>query len=307
MSTGEKSGLARVMQVFISSKTSEMAAYRDKAIEAIRDVGMSHKNYNDLEGAGFTQGDKTIFELNRDMIKQSDVFVGLYGFGDVWKPAYHPGLRARHPELSTDPEKLIMEYEHEWAQEAGLYMFRFLCTDRTYEIHPFTPMGSRVDQFRSQLMSRTVGWLTTPEVFYDQLVNSLKAIRPRIFLSYARKNAEYAGDLQLHLRNEDIHVWRDVTNIPGGTEWANELEAAIDLMEALVVVVTVESVQSKWVEKECLAFLKKGKPVIPYIADEASKAASPQYLSSIQYFDGTSSSGFLNLVKQLRVTLGANQ
>jgi hypothetical protein len=229
----------------------------------------------------------------------------LYGFGEAWRPASDPDLRETQSELLTDPEKLIMEYEHEWAVDAGLYIFRFFRTDATSDV-PFTPKGSRMDRFRSQLKPKGVGWLTTSEVFYDDLVNSLKAIRPRIFLSYARKNEKYADELQVNLRREDLHAWRDMTNIPGGTEWLNVLEAAIDQLDALVAVVTVESAHSKWVKKECLAFGKKGKPVIPYIADEVSKAALPQYLSSIQFVDGTSGSGFFNLVKQLRVTLSAN-
>lgn len=138
MSSSNDSGLAQVMQVFISSPSKEMALYRDQAIKAIRDVGMIHKNYNDPKGAGFTQGVKSIFQLNRDTIKHCDVFVGIYGFGGVWRPASHPGIAEVHPELLEDPDKLIMEYEYEWAQQGGLYLFRFMRTDET-EDTPFTP------------------------------------------------------------------------------------------------------------------------------------------------------------------------
>ncbi len=54
------------LQVFISSATKEMELYRDAAISAIHNLGMRHKNYNDSGGAGFTQGNRTIFEMNRD-------------------------------------------------------------------------------------------------------------------------------------------------------------------------------------------------------------------------------------------------
>lgn len=302
MSNSNDSGLAQVMQVFISSPSKEMAAYRDQAINAIRDVGMIHKNYNDPKGAGFTQGAKSIFELNRDTVTHCDAFVGLYGFGGVWRPASHPGLAEMHPELLKDPDKLIMEYEYEWAQQAGLYLFRFMRIDET-EDAPFTQIDHRMDRFRARLMTNTVGWLNSPDIFYDQLVDSLKDIRPRMFLSYSRKNTEYARELQNKLRNEDLHAWRDETNIPGGSEWATVIEAAIERMDALVVIVTPESVSSEWVEKECVGFLSKGKPVIPYIADPTMKSNLPMYLSSIQYIDGTVTQGFSALVKQLRVLL----
>jgi hypothetical protein len=311
MSSSDDSGLAQVMQVFISSPSKEMAAYRDQAIKAIRDVGMIHKNYNDPKGAGFTQGvkgkrkrtrPKSIFELNRDTIRHCDAFVGIYGFGGVWRPASHPGIAELHPKLLKDPDKLIMEYEYEWAQEAGLYLFRFMRTDAT-EDAALTPMDQRMDRFRFRLMTSTVGWLSTPRTFYDQLADGLKAIRPRIFLSYSRKDAQYASQLQHELRNEDLHAWRDETNIPGSSKWASVIEAAIERMDALVIVVTHESVASEWVERECAGFLSKGKPVIPYIADETMKSNLPTYLSSIQYIDGTVTQGFSALVKQLRVLL----
>ena len=304
MSIDQRAGLAQVMQVFISSKTSEMKAYRDKAIQAIHDAGMRHKNFNDPGGAGFTQGSKTIFELNRNTIQQSDVFVGLYGVGEVWRPASHPGLREAHLELLENPYKLIMEYEYEWAKEFGLYTFLFMRTNETLEV-PFTPSDEQMESFRERLMTHTVGWLTTPEKFYEQLLGGLKAIRPRTFLSYSRRNVGDADDLQQRLRQEDIHAWRDSTSIPGGSEWASVIEKALDLMDALVVVVTPESAKSEWVEKECRTFIESGKPVIPYVSNAASKLALPNYLSSIEYIDGTSSDGFRKLVKQLRAILSS--
>lgn len=304
MSEGKHEGLAQVMQVFISSPSVEMKPYREKAIEAIRDAGMIHKNYNDPKGAGFTQGKKTIFDMNRDTVMSSDVFVALYGFGRVWRPYDEPSVRNAHPELSEDPEKLIMEYELDWAEKAGLYRFLFMRTWDTREV-PSVPMDERMDQFRSSLRGRSVGWLTTPDEFSEQLIEGLRSIRPRVFLSYSRKNVEDVKRLQQRLRDEDVHAWRDEANIPGGTDWAKMIEAALEGMDAMVVVATAESARSEWVEKECKAFVERGKIVIPYIADEAAKNSLPTYLTSLQYIDGTVSDGFSKLVQRLRIVLAS--
>ncbi len=304
MSESTQNPLSPIMQVFISSKTSEMEAYRDKAIEAVRSIGMVHKNYNDPQGADLSQASKSIFENNRDTVKNSDVFVGLYGFGEVWKPAYHPGLPEIHPELLDDPGKLILEYEYEWAQEAGLYTFRFVATEDTIDLKP-APMDSRMARFRNRLMAQNVGWLTTPEAFYNQLVDGLSAIRPRVFLSYSRKNADSVSLLQGQLRHEDILAWRDATSIPGGTDWFKVLTSALDQLDILVVVVTPDSVKSEWVKKECTTFVAQGKTVIPYITDEACKSDLPEFLSRIQWIDGTAADGFPNLVKRLRIVLSS--
>lgn len=259
MSKGERSGLAQVMQAFISSPSREMETYRNQAIRAIQRVGMIHKSYNDPKGAGFTQGSGTIFDLNRRTILSSDVFVGLYGFGGVWKPASEPELVRAHPDLSSDRDKLIIEYEYEWAQEAGLYVFPFLRTDDTVDVPPLL-LDPRMDQFRLRLRVRTVGWLTTPETFYNQLVESLTGILPRVFLSYSRDDAEYVRGLQQRLRDQDLHAWRDEASIPGGAEWERVIDAAIREMDAMVVVVTPASARSEWVKRNAPRFVSTGRP-----------------------------------------------
>ena len=302
MSTNKRSGLVQVMQVFISSPSKEMEVYRRQAIRAVEQVGMIHKSYNDPKGVGFTQGSGTIFDLNRRTVMSSDVFLGLYGFGAVWKPASEPELVKAHPELSRHPGKLIMEYEYEWAQEGGLYIFPFLRTDETADVPPL-PIDSQIDQFRMRLRSRTVGWLTTPETFHEQLVDGLNSIAPRVFLSYSREDLEYVRDLQRQLRGQDVHAWRDEVSIPGGTEWARVIDAAINEMDVMVVVVTSASAKSEWVEKECSAFINSGKTVVPYIIDAAKKATLPTYLAPLQYVDGTSTDGQLVLARRLRAVL----
>ena len=235
---------SRVSRVFISSSTSEMENYRNKAVQAIRDAGMQHKNYNDPGGAGIAQRDRTIFEMNRDTVRQADVFVGLYGIGGVWRPASHPGLTQANPEFLNDPEKLIMEYELEWAKEAGLVIFPFIRTDQTRGV-PMAELDVRMNRFRLAVMATNVAWLTTPEVFYDQLTSKLTAIKPQVFLSYSRQDEQYVNDLQRKLRHQDIFAWRDKTNISVLKNQPNALDAALAALKALVVVVSPHSFHLK--------------------------------------------------------------
>jgi hypothetical protein len=294
--------LSSVTQVFISSSTRELAQYRDSAIRSVRGLGMHQTNYNDPAGVGISHRNQTIFEMNRETIHQADVFVGLYGFGGVWRPASHPGLTEAHPELLTDPDKLIMEYEYEWAREADLSMFPFVCTDRTTGIPP-VDVDDRMYRFRLKVMARNVGWLTTPEAFADELSAKLRSIEPKVFLSYSRQNEQVAKELQRRLRDEDVFVWRDKTNIGGSVEWAKALESALARLEALVVVVTAESAKSEWVERECRDFAGMGKRIFPYIADPRSRADLPGHLKALQYIDGTQDDGFRQLAKTLRGAL----
>jgi TIR domain/Domain of unknown function (DUF4062) len=306
MSTKSSEGLAGVLRVFISSPTKEMKLYRDRAKEAIKDVGMTYVAYDDPEGIAHTQSDKTLINLGRDTVKTSDIFIGLYGFGSVWAPARDPvvgeELCRQHPELLKDPGKLMMEYEYEWAREANLYVFPFLRTGDTTDA-PAVPIDARMEEFRRRLSATTVGWLTTPNTFYDKLVRGLKGIRPRVFLSYSRKQLGDARMLQRRLRNEDIHVWRDEVNIPGGAEWRRVIEASLTRMDALVVMITPDSLASEWVEKECKAFIKQKKTVVPFLADSSCRGKLPRYLAKLQFIDGTLEQGVNELARRLRAVL----
>jgi len=302
MTTHNDQELEQIMQVFISSPTKEMKTYRERAIQAIHDLGMKHVAF--AENVPFTHGRKTIFDQNRETVMASDVFIGLYGFDDVWRPAIEQSLCEKHPELLNNPEKMIMEYEYEWARNANLYIFPFLRTYDTQEV-PAMELKEGMDRFRRQeLRGVTVGWLTTSDAFYDQLVEGLRTIRPRVFLSYSRKNADYVSKLQQELRYEDVHAWRDEANIPGGSKWEAVINAAISQMEAIVVVVTPESLASEWVEKESKAFIEQHKTIIPFIAHSSCRDSLPKYLEDFQSINGTKESGLQDLAKQLRIALG---
>jgi|GEM_PF-4755285 len=294
---------SKVMQVFISSSSKEMPAFREQAEKAVDEVGMVYKNFNDPKGAGFTQapgGD--IFEMNRNAIVSSDVFIGLYGFSRVWSPSNEPTLVNSHSEVANNPGKPIMEFEYEWAEDGGLYMFPFLRSNDTRGANGWEK-DPRMMQLYSRLRARSVGWLTSPEEFYIEIKKALQGIIPRVFLSYSRINIEAVINLQKDLRHQDIHVWRDESNIPGGAGWERVINAAIEELNVMVVAVTQESIESEWVEKECKAFIENGKPLIPYIIDEQAKKELPSYLSEIQFIDGTQPNGFGELVKRLRTVL----
>jgi hypothetical protein len=297
---------SRIMRGFISSKTSEMKVYRDVAIETVKEAGMSYVNYN--EHVPISQGRRSIFELDRDTVTSSDVFVGLYGFEGTWRPASEPALVEQHPELAQDPDRFIIEYEYEWALKANLYLFPFLRTDQTEGL-PHSELDIYMDRFRMMLRWRTVGWLKTPELFHRELLDALRSIRPRVFLSYSRRDEEVARNLQQALRGEDIHCWRDVTDIPGSAEWAAMLEQSLAEMDALLVLVTPNSAQSEWVAKECAAFLERGKPVLPYVIDAGMLTRKSrgwgrlESLRARQFVNGTNGAGFARLVKDLRPLL----
>ncbi|NDJ51701.1 MAG: toll/interleukin-1 receptor domain-containing protein [Chloroflexi bacterium] len=102
-----------------------------------------------------------------------------------------------------------------------------------------------------------------------------------IFISYARKNQRFALFLQELLETNGYRVWIDVANIPGGQEWAREIETAIQEAHAVAVIVTPEAAQSEWVNREIELAIAHEKRIVPIMLE----GELPGNLSKYQWVD----------------------
>src|SRR5215467_12588482 len=89
----------------------------------------------------------------------------------------------------------------------------------------------------------------------DMTVNSTPNqvdLRPKVFISYSRANSEFAYRLRADLEASGFPTWIETARLgaEGGQEWLRVIQDAVDSSQALVVVVTPTSVQSKYVHME---------------------------------------------------------
>ncbi|MCB0210310.1 MAG: TIR domain-containing protein [Anaerolineae bacterium] len=87
---------------------------------------------------------------------------------------------------------------------------------------------------------------------------------PRVFISYARKDAEYlARDLTNRLEQEGIPVWQDRVKMEGGRDWWLQIVDALDQVEFMVLIVTPAAMLSDVVKKEWTYARQRGVCVYP--------------------------------------------
>lgn len=72
----------------------------------------------------------------------------------------------------------------------------------------------------------------------------------RLFLSYSRKDDTRAKRFCEWLEQEGHDVWRDEDDIGGGASFSSEIEKALNECDAVMVLWSVDSVQSAWVRDE---------------------------------------------------------
>lgn len=79
---------------------------------------------------------------------------------------------------------------------------------------------------------------------------------------------EFALNIANRLRNSEVNVWIDVIDIPKGSRWDDELEAALDKCGSLVFILSPNSVESQHVKDEVYAIAEKGGYVVPILLKE---------------------------------------
>jgi len=112
-----------------------------------------------------------------------------------------------------------------------------------------------------------------------------------VFISYPRKDGEeFAAALRDRLRSEapDIEIKQDRLVLEGGVGWWNQLAAAIDSVDFLILVMTPHAMMSEVVRKEWRYARQQGVCIYPVKAapdSELQFASVPHWMSRAHFFD----------------------
>jgi hypothetical protein len=120
----------------------------------------------------------------------------------------------------------------------------------------------------------------------------------RIFISYARRDgAELARRLQADLTAKGFDAWLDKQRLAGGAVWTADIEAALDNAEFVLALLTPGSYTSEICRAEQLRSLRKGKCVLPLLAQADTDV--PLHLEAKNYRDFTTSSSYAKAFDEL--------
>ena|ERR1700685_3013386 len=104
-----------------------------------------------------------------------------------------------------------------------------------------------------------------------------------VFLSYSRVDQDLVQQVANRLRKAELTVWDPERDLLPGSEWASELQAALESAKAMIVFISPEAVASREVSHEigyALGARHLRGRLIPVILREAQDA--PWILNSLQ-------------------------
>jgi len=104
----------------------------------------------------------------------------------------------------------------------------------------------------------------------------------QVFISYSRKDLIFVERLAKDLKAAGLEVWYDLSGLNGGTRWGREIQNAIDECQSFVVVLSPNSVESEWVEKEFMYANSLNKKIIPLLYKPCK---TPMWFINLHFID----------------------
>lgn len=124
-----------------------------------------------------------------------------------------------------------------------------------------------------------------------------------IFISYSRRDQEFVTRLASDLNAQVAGVWFDQSTIQAGQKWHDEIMEGIQECKAFILVLSPDSMESRYVREEVNQALELGKTIFPVIYRPAKWTGEFESLvSEVQTLDlrsGSYADNFQKLVDGL--------
>lgn len=124
-------------------------------------------------------------------------------------------------------------------------------------ISHFAPSSIGVDTLyksRGRIPEKFLRDAGVTEELINYLPSLLEAAQPiqwhSCFISYSTKDEKFAQRLHARMRQAGLRVWFAPEDVKGGDYFFEQIERAIQLHDRLLLVLSEDSIQSKWVERE---------------------------------------------------------
>lgn len=105
----------------------------------------------------------------------------------------------------------------------------------------------------------------------------------RLFISYSRKDKDFARKLTDALQRENLDFWIDWAGIPPTAAWMKEVEKGIEEADTFLAIVTPEWISSDVCRVELIAAVRNGKRLIPVVPNEITWDSVPAELAHLNF------------------------
>ncbi len=134
----------------------------------------------------------------------------------------------------------------------------------------------------------------SPTAIHKTLIEASLAAKGSLgteaFISYSRKDSDFARELNLKLQEAGKTTWFDQESISSGVDFEKEIFKGIDSADNIVFVLSPDSVESEYCEREVLYAANKNKRFVTVLHRATDPATMPEPLRVINWIDFTDTS-----------------
>lgn len=104
-----------------------------------------------------------------------------------------------------------------------------------------------------------------------------------LFISYSRKDIDFARKLTEAFKGQGLDFWIDWEDIPPTVDWWKEIEKGIEEADIFLFLISPDSASSKVCKQEIEAAVKNGKRLIPLVVRDIEEDEAPNELTHLNW------------------------
>ena len=121
----------------------------------------------------------------------------------------------------------------------------------------------------------------------------------KVFISYSRKDIEFAKRLTAELQKSDLDFWIDWEGIPPTVDWWKEIERGIEEADIFLFLISPDSARSRICGQEVEHAVKNGKRLIPLIVRDVNADDAPPQIRHLNWVFIRESDDFASAIQKL--------
>ena len=125
----------------------------------------------------------------------------------------------------------------------------------------------------------------------------------KVFVSYSRKDIEFAKRLTAELQKSELDFWIDWEGIPPTVDWWKEIEKGIEEADVFLFLISSDSSASKVCGKEIDCAVKNAKRIIPLVVRDIKGDEAPNQLSHLNWIFFREGDDFDAALKKLMIAI----
>jgi hypothetical protein len=125
----------------------------------------------------------------------------------------------------------------------------------------------------------------------------------KVFISYSRKDIEFAKRLTGELQKSDLDFWIDWEGIPPTVDWWKEIEKGIEEADVFLFLISPDSAKSRVCGQEIEVAVRNGKRIIPIVVHDVDWQDTPPGLRHLNYIFFRGNDDFDASVQKLMIAI----